>query len=107
MVARVYKPSSGAGVAWMAKPLRGWVRPPDIKNGDRLKVLQPLSNFTGAGTARTVQDRRVARHCGVERKVVSSSLAAAEDFSGHFFVLGILVLMFVFCTCDYSVSGVY
>ena len=34
------------GLIWMAIPLRGWVCLPAMKNGDRLKVLLPLSNFT-------------------------------------------------------------
>ena len=48
MVATCCKPSSGAGVVWMAIPLRGWVQLPAMKNGDCLKVLLPLSNFTRA-----------------------------------------------------------
>ena len=47
MVATCCKPSSGAGVVWMAIPLRGWVQLPAMKNGDCLMLL-PLSNFTGA-----------------------------------------------------------
>ena len=42
------KPSSGAGVVWMDIPLRGWVQTPAMKNGDRLKVLLPLSHYTRA-----------------------------------------------------------
>ena len=55
------KPISGAGVVWMDVTLRGWVRSPAMKNGDRLKVLlttQPL--YQGAENAGTMQDRRVA-----------------------------------------------
>ena len=37
---------SGAGVVWMAIPMRGWVQPPAMRNGDCLKVILPLSNFT-------------------------------------------------------------
>ena len=48
MVAMCCEPSSVAGVVWMAIPLRGWVQPPAMKNGDRLKVLLPLSKFTRA-----------------------------------------------------------
>ena len=39
---------SGAGVVWMAIPMRGWVQPPAMRNGDCLKVILPLSNFTRA-----------------------------------------------------------
>ena len=41
-------PSSGAGAVWMEIPLRGWVRTPATKNGDRLKVILPKSHYTRA-----------------------------------------------------------
>ena len=56
-----------------------------MKNGDRLKVLLPLSHFTRA--PRMLEERKTEEslvHVHVERKVASSSPAADEDFSGHF-----------------------
>ena len=52
------KPSSGAGVVWMVIPLRGWVRLPAMKNGDRLKVPLPNSLFTRVQTSRKTEERK-------------------------------------------------
>ena len=91
----------------MAIPLRGWVRPPAMKNGNRLKVLLPLNHFTRAldqlAECRTEEspDTDIGK---VERKVLSLSPATYEDFSGH--SSSLIAIMFVFCTCGYSLSGV-
>ena len=90
-----------------AIPSRGWVRLPAMKNGDRLKVLLPLSNFTRAldqpEECRTEESLDTMERCARS----SLSATAAVDISGHFFVFKILAIMFVLCECAYSVSGVY
>ena len=78
-----------------------------MKNGNRLKVLLPLNHFTRAldqlAECRTEEspDTDIGK---VERKVVSLS-PTDKDFSGH--SSSLIAIMFVFCTCGYSVSGVY
>ena len=54
-----------------------------MKNGNHLKVLLPLTNFTRAQNQ--PEKRKTDKSLDtMERKVVSLIPAAAEDFSGHF-----------------------
>ena len=106
-VATCCKPNSGVGVVWMDIPLRGWVQPPAMKNGDRVKVLLPLSNFTRAldqpeqrRTEESLDTMEWSTRSWVWAPLLSKIFLAI-------FVFGILAIMFVLCTCAYSVSGVY
>ena len=91
------KPSSGAGVVGMDIPLRGWLQPPAMKNGDPLKVLLLLSHFIRAQDQ--PEECKTDTKC-MEHKVASSSSTEDEDFMGH--CLSSIVIMSI---CAYSALG--
>ena len=103
------KPGSGAGVVRLAMPLkRGWVRLSAMKNGDRLKVHLPLSNFTRAldqpEKCRTEESLKTLWSGAQGYEFVPRR---CQKIFWPCFVFGILPTMFVLCTYAYYVSGVY
>ena len=101
------KPSSGAAVVCMAIPLRGWVCPQPWK----MATASRCSYHSATLLERWICQKKA----GHKRHLTTWSGAQGCEFEPRhrrwffwpFFVFGILAIMFILCTCVYSVSGVY